>query len=121
MILTINSHSCEWNCDFDDKQPELGLVRVKEGDRERLLVHVGVLHELEAWGNPSAPREAADLPITLLLAADIEDALAFIDDRARWSLEVKLVADLHVVHVLREPSTVREPCYVYPKSIYLIV
>ena len=68
-----------------------------------------MLHKLEAWCHPCASRKTANLLIGLLLAADVEDALALIDDVAGGTLEVELVADLHVVHVLREPSAVREP------------
>merc|ERR1719197_141693 len=84
------------------------LIRVEEGDRERLLVHVGMLHELEAWRHPSSSRKASDLLIAPLLATDAEDAVAFVDDSPRGPAEVERVANLHLVHVLREPAAIRE-------------
>ena len=39
---------------------------------------------------------------------DAEDALPFVDDRTRRAAEVKLVADPHCIHVLREPSAIRK-------------
>ena len=41
-----------------------------------------------------------------LLTTDAEDTFSFVDDRTRRAAEVKLVADLHVIHVLREPSAI---------------